>query len=388
MTQDKQPANISKTRTQPLEKINIDVLYQKAAGHIDKARQAVQKSINAEMIRAYWLIGRDIIKTEQQGKEKAEYGKAILKEVSVKLQKKYKNGFSVDTLEKARKFYLTYQLDADKTQKSATVSRKYKELILPTMPSPKGDNLLFLLPNLSWSHYVELIKITRTEARQFYAFEANKNGWNVRELRRQMDSFLFDRLLKAKDKASVLQIAGEGHEINTPEDTMKEPLVLEFLGAPEPHKLSETELEGMLINNLQGFLLELGKGFAFVKRQKRITFDNTHYYCDLVFYHTILKCYVIVDLKIKPLTHGDLGQMQLYVNYFDQEIKMDNDNPTIGLVLCTAKSDGMVKYLLGDKVKQIFASTYQFHLPTEKELEIELKREIRTIEHQKENKGE
>jgi len=176
--------------------------------------------------------------------------------------------------------------------------------------------------------------------------------------------------------------------INTPEDTMKEPLVLEFLGAPEPHKLSETELESMLINNLQGFLLELGKGFAFVKRQKRITFDNAHYYCDLVFYHTILKCYVIVDLKIKALTHGDLGQMQLYVNYFDQEIKMDNDNPTIGLVLCTAKHDAMVKYLLGDKAKQIFASTYQFHLPTEKELEIELKREIRSFEHQKEIKGE
>jgi len=384
MAKDKQLEKVTKKspikRAQHVEIASINALYHKVSDHIDKARQAVQKSVNTEMVKAYWLIGRDIIETEQHGKEKAEYGKAVLKEISAKLQKKYKNGFSVDTLEKARKFYLTYQPDPAQSQKSATMSRKSKE--------PKNDNASFLQPDLSWSHYIELIKITRPEVRQFYALEANKNGWNIRELRRQIDSFLYDRLLKAKDKEAVLEMVHKGHEINTPEDTMKEPLVLEFLGAPEPHKLSETELESMLINNLQGFLLELGKGFAFVKRQKRITFDNTHYYCDLVFYHTILKCYIIVDLKIKALTHGDLGQMQLYVNYFDQEIKMDNDNPTIGLVLCTAKHDAMVKYLLGDKAKQIFASTYQFHLPTEKELEIELKREIRSFEHQKKIKGE
>jgi predicted nuclease of restriction endonuclease-like (RecB) superfamily len=239
-----------------------------------------------------------------------------------------------------------------------------------------------VVPNLSWSHYVELIKVSRSEARQFYALEASKNNWNVRELRRQISSFLFDRLSKSKSKEALLQLAYKGHEINTPEDAIKEPLVLEFLGAPEPHKLSESKLETAIINNLQQFLLELGKGFSFVGRQKRLTFDNDHYYADLVFYHVILKCYVILDLKIHRLTHADLGQMQLYVNYFDREIKMENDNPTIGLVLCTEKSDSMVKYMLGENTKQIFASTYQFHLPTEKELEIELKREIREIEHQ------
>jgi len=366
-----------------VDKTNIDQLYSKASIHIDKARRTVQKSINEEMIRAYWLIGRDIFETEQQRQKKAEYGKSILKGLSAKLQAKYKSGFSVDTLEKARKFYLTYQSDFDQLQKSATLSRKSIALASAEVSNSKAGEFFFLTPNLSWSHYVELIKVSRVEAREFYAIEANKNNWNVRELRRQIDSFLYDRLSKAKNKNLILKEACRGHEINTPEDAIKEPLVLEFLGAPEPHKLSETELETALINNLQDFLLELGKGFAFVKRQKRITFDNSHYYCDLVFYHTILKCYVIVDIKIKPVSHGDLGQMLLYVNYFDKEIKMKNDNPTIGLVLCTAKHDGMVKYLLDEKAKQIFASTYQFHLPSEKELEIELRREISTIEYQK-----
>jgi len=353
--------------TKASQESHLETLYQKASSHIEKARQSIQKSINAEMVEAYWLIGKDIVELEQGGQEKASYGKSILKDLSTRLQAKYKNGFSVDTLEKSRKFYLSYPPEESST-KSATMSRILKKDL-----------------NLSWSHYVELVKITRTETRDFYAIEAHKNNWNVRELRRQIDSFLYDRILKSKDKNDILQMAYQGQEINTPEDAIKEPLVLEFLGAPEPHKLSETDLETALINNLQDFLLELGKGFAFVKRQKRITFDNNHYYCDLVFYHMILKCYVIVDLKVKPLTHADLGQMLLYVNYFDQELKMANDNPTIGLVLCTAKHDGMVKYLLGDKAKQIFASTYQFHLPTEQELESELKREIRSIEaHKKE----
>lgn len=248
------------------------------------------------------------------------------------------------------------------TSKSATPSRK--------------SGSIPLVPHLSWSHYVELLKVPRIEALQFYALEASKNNWNVRELRRQISSFLFDRLSRSKDKNAALEMSLKGQEINKPEDAIKEPLVLEFLGAPEPHKLSESNLETSLISNLQEFLLELGKGFAFMGRQKRITFDNDHYYADLVFYHVILKCYVIVDLKTDKLTHADLGQIQLYVNYYDKEIKMTNDNPTIGLVLCTQKSNAMVKYMLGDNAKQIFASTYQFHLPSEKELEVELQREF------------
>ena len=190
---------------------------------------------------------------------------------------------------------------------------------------------------------------------------------------------LFDRLAKSKDKEGLLKLVNEGQEFNNPEDAIKEPLVLEFLGIPESHHLIESQVEEALINNLQHFLLELGKGFAFIGRQKRLTFDGDHYYADLVFYHVILKCYVIIDLKTRKLTHADLGQMQLYVNFFDKEIKQKEDNPTIGLVLCTEKSESMAKYLLGEKAKQIFASKYQLHLPTEEQLEREIKREVQII---------
>lgn len=344
----------------------ISLLYDKVTIYIDTAKQSIKQTIDVEMIKAYWLIGRDIVKDEQSGSATAEYGTEVLKQLSQKLQQTYQRGFSVDVLEKARKFYIIYQ-GLDQGINSATVSRK--------------SSLLGFYENLSWSHYVELIKIKRDDARSFYALEASQNGWTVRELRRQIDSFLYDRLTKAKNKKEIMNLAHKGQEINSPQDAIKEPLVLEFLGVKEPHNLSETKLESALITNLQSFLLELGKGFAFVARQKRLTFGNKHFYADLVFYHVILKCYIIVDLKTHELSHGDLGQIQLYVNYFDMEVKQENDNPTVGLVLCTEKSDEMVKYQLGEKAKQIFASTYQFHLPTEEELERELKREIKAIKH-------
>jgi predicted nuclease of restriction endonuclease-like (RecB) superfamily len=298
----------------PIDTNRLDLLSQRVFSHIDNARQHIQHTINIDMIKTYWVIGQEIIEEEQFGKERSEYGKAVLKGLSERLQRKYKRGFSVDTLEKARKFYLVFHID-NTHQKSATVSRK-------SDPIP-------LISNLSWSHYIELLKVTRFEAMQFYALEASKNNWNVRELRRQISSFLFDRLSKSKDKAAALEMSSKGQEINTPEDAIKEPLVLEFLGAPQPHRLSETNLETALIGNLQDFLLELGTGFAFMGRQKRITFDNDHYYADMVFYHAILKCYLIIDLKTHKLTHADLGQMQLYVNYYDKEIKMANDNESV-----------------------------------------------------------
>lgn len=223
------------------------------------------------------------------------------------------------------------------------------------------------------------MRIHSLEARSFYEIEAKKNCWSGRELERQINSLLFERLAKSKDKIGLMRLACRGQEIETPADAIKEPLVLEFIGMPESHRLVESQLEEALTNNLQEFLLELGKGFAFVARQKRLTLDGDHFYADLVFYHVILKCYVIIDIKTRKLTHADLGQMQLYVNYFDEEVITSTDNPTIGLILCTKKSDAMVKYTLGEKAKQIFASKYQFHLPTEKELEAELKREIKAI---------
>ena len=263
-----------------------------------------------------------------------------------------------------RKFYLEYQPNSDDYPIQHTTCTEFQPEFMPC---------------LGWSHYRLLMRVGRSEARAFYEIEASKNNWSVRELERQIGSLLFDRLAKSRDKEGVMALAYKGQELNQPEDAIKEPFVLEFLGIPESHRLIESKLEEALISNLQKFLLELGKGFAFIARQKRLTLENDHFYADLVFYHVILKCYVIIDIKTKKLSHADLGQIQLYVNYFDQEIKTENDNPTIGLVLCTEKSDAMVKYTLGEKVKQIFASKYQFHLPTEAELEAELKREIKEI---------
>ena len=344
----------------------FEQLYQKVSTHIDAARLHLQRSVNTEMVNTYWLIGRDIVEAEQQGRKRAEYGKSILKQLSTRLINQYGKGFSVRTLEDARKFYLEYP--------SQTIGRKSHALreksILPVFN-----------PNLGWIHYRALMRVDRPESRRFYEREAINNHWSGRELERQMESLLFDRLAKSKDKKGLLALANKGHEINKPEDAIKEPLVLEFLNIPESHRLVESRLEAALIENLQHFLLELGKGFAFIARQKRLTLEGDHFYADLVFYHVILKCYVIIDIKTRKVSHADLGQMQLYVNYFDQEIKMNTDNPTIGLILCTEKSNTMVRYTLGEKARQIFATKYQFHLPTEAELEAELKREIEKIQH-------
>ena len=312
------------------------------------------------MVSAYWRIGRDIVEAEQNGKVRAAYGSNLLTELAKRLCDKYGKGFSVSTLRDIRQFYITY---SDTSPIHHAVRGKSKSLS----------------PNLGWVHYRALMRIDRIEARLFYEIESEKNAWSGRELDRQINSLLFDRLAKSKDKEGVLALAKDGQKINLPEDAIKEPLILEFLGLPESNRLVESELENALITNLQQFLLELGKGFSFIGRQKRLTFDGDHFYADLVFYHVLLKCYVIVDLKTHKLTHADLGQMQLYVNYFDKEIKQPDDSPTIGLVLCTEKSEEMAKYMLGDKAKQIFASKYQLHLPTEEQLEREIKREIKGI---------
>lgn len=345
---------------------NIDSLYKKVVAHIDRARSIVQRTVDTEMVKAYWLSGRDIVEEEQQGHERAKYGSFLIKELSEQLTRLYGRGFSTTTLKEMRTFYLEYQLDIAESIKGHAV----RDLSIPDFS-----------PILGWIHYRALMRIPRLEARQFYEKETIANCWSGRELERQIGSLLFDRLAKSKDKEGLLKLARKGQEIHTPEDAIKDPLILEFLGLPESHQLVESKLEAALINNLQKFLLELGKGFAYVARQKRLSLDGDHFYADLVFYHIILKCYVIIDIKTRPLSHADLGQIQLYVNYFDQAVKQDSDNPTIGLVLCTKKKDEMAKYLLGDKAKQIFTSTYQFHLPTEEELEKELKREIKAIKH-------
>ncbi len=234
-----------------------------------------------------------------------------------------------------------------------------------------------LHPDLSWTHYRTLLRVDKAEARSFYEIESIKNNWSARELERQINSLLYERLALSRDKKGLMRLATKGQEIRRPADVFKEPFVMELLGLPESPSLVESDLDRALIDNLQAFLLEVGKGFAFVARQERITLDGDHFYIDLVFYHTVLKCYVLIDLKVGKLTHGDLGQLQLYVNYFDQERCTPGDGPTLGLILCTDKNDAVVRYTLGPEQKKIFASRYKLHLPTEAELKAEMRRELK-----------
>ena len=347
---------------------NINKLYTKVSKHIENARQRIQTAIDTEMVTAYWLSGRDIIEEEQNGSERAAYGTFLLQSLSEKLTAQYGKGFSISTLKDMRRFYLIYQNYA------------------PISHAVRGESQLTFSSKLGWSHYRALMRVKRPEARRFYEIEAESNNWAGRVLERQINSLLYDRLAKSRDKAGLIRLATKGQEINKPEDAIKEPMVLEFLNIPESNKLVESKFEEALISNLQHFLLELGKGFAFIARQKRLTLDGKHYRCDLVFYHVILKCYCVVDIKVEALTHADLGQMLLYVNYFDKEIKLENDNPTIGLILCTEKSEEMAKYVLNDSIKPIFASTYQLYLPSDIELEAELKKEIEEIKYKLEHK--
>lgn len=343
----------------------VNALSERIAVLIREARATVVRSIDTTMVKAYWHIGQYLVEEEQKGVKRAEYGNELLKTVSARLNKEFGRGFGMSTLADIRQFYLCYSISTD-SQKLHAVRG---ELAMSPIFSP----------TLSWTHYRTLMRISRPEARKFYEIEATKNRWSARELARQVNSLLFDRLAKSKDKEGLLRLVHQGQEIIKPADAIKDPFVLEFLNIPEAHQLIESKLEEALISNLQHFLLELGRGFAFIARQKRLTLDGKHYYTDLVFYHTVLKCHILIDLKTHELTHADLGQMLLYVNYYDRECLSEGDNPTIGLVLCTEKSDGMANYLLGDKAKQIFASKYQFHLPSEEELEAELKRELHQL---------
>jgi predicted nuclease of restriction endonuclease-like (RecB) superfamily len=301
----------------------------------------------------------------------------------LRLGRDYDRGYSVDNLEAFRQFYLDYpSLISEAVSRnsvlpaiSETVSRKSVETDATDSWQPG-----ILNPNLSWSHYRSLLRIDRQAARDFYEIEAVNYGWTVRELSRQISSLLFDRLAKSRDKKGLMRLAVHGQEVAQPIDVLKDPVVLEFLDLPASPRLVESKLENALIGNLQTFLLELGKGFAFVSRQERITLDGDHFYIDLVFYHTVLKCFVLIDLKVGKLTHADLGQIQFYVNYYDRERRTEGDNPTLGLILCPDKNDAVVKYTLGEQQEcNIFTSRYQLHLPTVEELENELRRELRYL---------
>lgn len=365
-------------------------LYGRIREILQAARANVVRTVNTTQVVANWLIGREIVEAEQRGQHRADYGARLLKSLSDRLTQDFGRGWSADNLEAFRQFYLLYpQLISETVSRSsngpatgseisATLSRK------SLLPVPGLDTAAWqpgeLHPGLSWSHYRALLRVARQQARDFYEIEAAKNAWSVRELSRQAASLLFDRLAKSRDKAGLLALATRGQELSQPIDALRDPVVMEFLGLPESPRLVESQLERALIDNLQHFLLELGRGFAFVARQERITVDGDHFYIDLVFYHAVLKCYVLIDLKVGKLTHADLGQIQFYVNYFDRERRTEGDNPTLGLILCSDKNDAVVRYTLGEQQERnIFASRYQLYLPTVEELQQELVRERRQI---------
>lgn len=375
-------------------------VYDRVRGILESARVNVARSVNSTQVVANWLIGREIVEEEQAGKRRADYGVELLRELAARLKADFGSGYGVDNLELFRRFYLEYpQLlpgaNSDTVRRksdrvagskvnSDTVRRESASPSPHLLTQPLAEDASWvpglLNPNLSWTHYRRLLRVGRSDARSFYEIEAIRNAWSARELERQINSLLFDRLAKSRDKKGLMRLALEGQEVARPIDVLKDPVVLEFLDLPESPRLVESNLEQALIANLQNFLLELGKGFAFVSRQERITLDGDHFYIDLVFYHTILKCYVLIDLKVGKLTHADLGQIQFYVNYYDRERRTEGDNPTLGLILCPDKNDAVVKYTLGEQQERnIFTSRYQLYLPTEEELQEELRRELRFL---------
>ncbi len=333
-------------------------LSEKISSLLIEARKRVLQTVNHTMVLTYFEIGRMIIEEEQNGKERADYGKQIIKSLSERLTNDFGKGFSQRNLEQIRQFYSVYS----KTQTLSAESEKGQIL---------SDQF-----KLSWSHYLKLMRIDDAHERKFYEIESFKNNWSLRELDRQYDSALFTRLTLSKEKDEILQLSIKGQTIEKPQDAIKDPYILEFIGLPENSQYSESDLEQRLIDKLEHFLLELGNGFTFVARQNRITFDEKHFRIDLVFYNRILRCFVLIDLKVGELKHQDIGQMQMYVNYYDRKIKLEDENKTIGIILCQNKSQAVVEFTLPENNTQIFASKYLTVLPSKETL-------IKLIENEK-----
>lgn len=366
-------------------KVNKEIssLLRKVRSLVISARNAAARNINTIQVFANFGIGRLIVEYEQTGKKRAAYGQKVLNELSARLTKEFGRGFSEDNLSNMRKFYMVYreqkqisetasgklllevksQTVFDQSQNSETVSRK--------LATPEDVQAIYSQFTLSWSHYVFLMNISNTDERSFYEIEAAEQDWSLRELKRQFDSGLYERLALSRDKKGIKKLSKKGQVVAKPHDLIKNPYVLEFLGLDEKSKYSETDLESAIIDKIEHFLLELGKGFLFEARQKRFTFDEEHFYVDLVFYNRLLRCYVLIDLKIGKLTHQNLGQMQMYVNYFDRYVKLPEENPTVGIILCRKKNNALVEITL-PKDANIHASEYRLYLPSKEELKQKL----------------
>ncbi len=323
--------------------------YEEIKRILSEARNKVYHTANFVMVETYWNIGRRIVE-QQGGEEKAEYGSGLIKELSKQMTKDFGKGFTTANLKNMRQFYLTF---------------------------PNG---YALRSELSWTHYRLIMRVENKNAREFYLEESIKSNWSTRQLERQINSFFYERLLSSQNRDKVSEEIKMLEPAKLPEDIIRDPYVLEFLGLNSNDDFYESDLEQALITHLQKFLLELGRGFSFVARQKRITFDGRHFRIDLVFYNYILKCFVLIDLKIGDLTHQDLGQMQMYVHYYERELMNEGDNPPIGIVLCADKSESVVKFTLPENETQIFASKYKLYLPSEEELLYELRKEYDVLE--------
>lgn len=341
----------------------MDTLCRNSIELIRYARKYASNQINYTQLMTYYGLGYWIVEEQQVGEQRAGYGKKVIQTLSDALNAEFGKGFSVDTLENARKFYLNYQ-----GRISETLFRKFIKEKSDTLFRISGEDVPF---TLSWSHYLQLMRIKNLDERRFYEIEATKSAWSLRTLQRQYNSSLYERLALSRDKDRVMRLAQEGNVIEKPADIVKQPTVLEFLGLEESEKFSETNLESAIIDKLQKFLLELGKGYLFEARQKRFSYDEENFYVDLVFYNRLLRCYVLIDLKIDKLTHQDLGQMQMYVNYYDRYQKLPDENPTIGILLCREKNDAVVRMTLPEN-SNIFAAEYSLYLPNKKLLQKKL----------------
>lgn len=328
-----------------IDNLKYSALLENIGSTIERARENAIKAVNTELVKANWEIGRHIVEYEQDGQERAEYGSDLLSKLSKDLRQKFGKGFGRRNILDMRRFYIAYP-------------------IWQAVPA-----------KLSWTHFVTLLGVTDETARKFYEKQAVIENWGYRELERQIDSALFERLALSKDKKGVLTLSEKGHIVSTPTEIIKDPYVLDFLKIPQSHRVTERQLEQKIIDNLQLFLLELGKGFAFVARQYKISLRNKHFYIDLVFYHRILKCFILVDLKIRKVDHGDIGQMNLYLNYFKTEENVEGDNEPIGIILSAEKDEILVEFATGGISNKIFVSKYQLYLPDK----IELQRQVRAI---------
>ncbi len=329
-----------------INKNKINELFHRISEHIERSRTEVVQKANSVILKTNYEIGRYIVEEEQQGEKRAEYGSKLIKELSSKLTERYGKGWSVQNLRFFRQFYITYKDSLD----------MFSE---------------FEKTSLTWSHYLILMRIDNTKERNFYEIEAANGTWSVRQLQRQVASSLYERLALSRNKKDLIRLSKEGQTVEKASDLMKNPLTLEFLGLKADASYSEKILESAIIDKLQDFLLELGKGFLFEARQKRFSFQEDNFYIDLVFYNRLLQCYVLIDLKIDKLSHQDLGQMQMYVNYYDRYVKQDFEKPTIGILLCKDKDDSLVKLTL-PKEANIYATEYELYLPDKQLLQDKL----------------